>query len=514
MMTWVGGMLNPDFQRFAELARSHTHVPVTTTVICDDLTPVSAFARLAADAPRAFLLESVVGGEKIARYSFLGADPSQTFEATRDRVRVLMHDTGSVRETTSADPLGLLEHELRQYRAATLPGLPRFVGGLVGYAGYDAVRYVEHLPEAPPDDRGLPDLLFDFYEAMVIFDHVRKTVLVVAYALVPPANRAGALRRAYAAAAGRVKRIIRRLNRPLALRAIPIALPAAPLARYSSNFERAAFERMVAHCQEYIRAGDIFQVVVSQRLLTTTRAHPFDIYRALRVINPSPFMFYLKSPPVTLVGASPEVMCRVEDRVVTNRPLAGTRPRGRTEEEDRRLADELLADPKERAEHIMLVDLGRNDVGRVAKPTSIRLRDVMTIERYSHVMHLSSTVTGELADDKTAFDALRATLPVGTVSGAPKVRAMQIIDECEPTRRGPYAGAVGYIDLAGNLDTCIALRTLVIQPAADGAYHAYAQVGAGIVADSVAAREYEETLNKAQSLLTAIRLAEERFGSA
>jgi anthranilate synthase component 1 len=253
---------------------------------------------------------------------------------------------------------------------------------------------------------------------------------------------------------------------------------------------------------------------VSQRLATATRAEPFDIYRALRVINPSPFMFYLKSPAVTLVGASPEVMCRVENGVVTNRPLAGTRPRGQTAEEDRRLREELLGDPKERAEHIMLVDLGRNDVGRVCKPASVRVSEVMTVEYYSHVMHISSTVTGELADGRGAFDALRAALPVGTVSGAPKVRAMEIIDEFEPTRRGPYAGAVGYVDFAGNMDTCIALRTLVITSASDSAWRAYIQVGAGIVADSLPAREYQETLNKAQGMLTAIRMAEERFGDA
>jgi anthranilate synthase component 1 len=292
-------------------------------------------------------------------------------------------------------------------------------------------------------------------------------------------------------------------------------LPAAATGRYTSNCTAAEFGQVVERCKEYIRAGDIFQVVPSQRLLVETAADPLNIYRALRVINPSPFMFFLKSPEVALVGASPEIMCRVEDRIVTNRPLAGTRRRGATEEEDRRLREELLADPKERAEHVMLVDLGRNDVGRVAKPASVRISDVMSIEYYSHVMHISSTVTGELAEGKTAFDALRAVLPVGTVSGAPKIRAMEIIDECERTRRGPYGGAIGYIDFAGNMDTCIALRTLVMQPGSAGAgapWRAYVQVGAGIVADSVPEREYQETLNKAQSLLSAIRMAEERFG--
>ncbi|MCK4342770.1 MAG: anthranilate synthase component I [Phycisphaerae bacterium] len=515
--------INPTFDHFEELAARFNSVPLVATLICDDMTPLSAFARLQADSPRAFLLESVVGGENVARYSFLGADPAWTFETIRERVRWIDNHNGQqgvekgdchTYEQESDDPLALLEQTLKRYRAPVLPGLPRFVGGAVGYAAYDTVRYYERLPSAPADDRGLPDLLFDIYETMIVFDHVHKIVLVVAHANVPDNANATQRRAAYEAAAGRIEELVERLERPSVLRPTRITLPAPATERYTSNFEQAAFEQVVDRCKEYIRAGDIFQVVPSQRLLVETAADPLNIYRALRVINPSPFMFYLKSPQVVLVGASPEVMCRVEDGVVTNRPLAGTRRRGRTEEEDRRLREELLADPKERAEHVMLVDLGRNDVGRVSKPNTVRLSDVMTVEYYSHVMHISSTVTGELADGKTAFDALRATLPVGTVSGAPKVRALEIIDECEPTRRGPYAGAVGYVDFAGNMDTCIALRTLVAQPTGGGQYKAYVQVGAGIVADSVPEREYQETLNKAQSLLSAIRTAEERFGEA
>ena len=412
--------VNPDFATFAKLARQYNRVPVSATLICDDLTPVSAFARLQAGAAHAFLLESVVGGEKIARYSFLGADPSVTFTATREAVRITDRRTGAVEELSSEDPLRELEQRVRAYRAAPLPGLPRFVGGAVGYASYDTVRYFERLPAAPPDDRGLPDLHFDIYESMVIFDHVHKTVLVVALAAIGGGHAEEDLRAAYVEAMGRVGEIIERLGRSLALPPVRVAWPPTPqpsLARYTSSFERPAFEEIVESCKEYIRAGDIFQVVVSQRLATTTAADPFDIYRALRVVNPSPFMFYVTSPEVTLVGASPEVMCRVEDGVVTNRPLAGTRPRGQTEEDDRRLRDELLADPKERAEHVMLVDLGRNDVGRVCKAKSVRVSDVMTVEYYSHVMHISSNVRGELSEGKTAFDALRAALPVGTVSG-------------------------------------------------------------------------------------------------
>jgi anthranilate synthase component 1 len=495
----------PTRQQLDRLATQYNTVPLVATLMADELTPVSAFARLQAGAARAFLLESVVGGENVARYSFLGANPARTLRTTRDRVTLADHAAGTTTEHTTTDPLAVLEDELRRYRTppATEGGLPRFLGGAVGYAGYDVVRYYERLPKAPHDDRGLPDLLFDIFDTLVVFDHVRKVVLVVAHAHV------GEHADAYAQAMGRIEAVAARLSQPSGLKPASVRLPAPPVGQFTSNITREEFEAVVARCQEYIRAGDIFQVVPSQRLLVETAADPLNIYRALRVINPSPFMFYLKSPEVTLVGASPEIMCRVEDGVVTNRPLAGTRPRGADADDDRRLRDELLADPKERAEHIMLVDLGRNDVGRVARPGGVQIRDVMTVEFYSHVMHISSTVTGELAPGKTAFDALRATLPVGTVTGAPKVRAMEIIDECEPTRRGPYAGAVGYVDFAGNVDTCIALRTLVLQAAPAGGWWAYVQAGAGIVADSVPAQEYQETLNKAKSLLAAIALAEE-----
>jgi anthranilate synthase component 1 len=521
-------MPQPDYDTFARLTAAHASVPVFATYVCDELTPVSAFARLAEGRRHAFLLESVIGGEKIARYSLLAADPAVIFEARGRRVRICHTATGHVQEMEADDPLTLLESELNRHSRARLPELPRFVGGAVGYAGYDTVRYYERLPHAPPDDRGLPDLLFGIYESMVVFDHVHKTVRVVAHG--NPDLRSSP-RGAYDAAVRRIDQIVEELSRPLAMKPVPIDSAAAGqggdvvAAEYTSNFDRPRFEQAVEQCKEYIRAGDVFQVVLSQRLRVQTRAEPFDIYRALRVVNPSPFMFYLRSPRVILVGSSPEIMCRVEDGVVTSRPLAGTRRRGRTEQEDRRLREELLSDPKERAEHVMLVDLGRNDVGRVAEPGSVRLSEVMNVEYYSHVMHLGSNVAGRLAAGRSAFDALRAALPVGTVSGAPKVRAMEIIDELEPTRRGPYAGAVGYIDFAGNMDTCIALRTLVIQPRTGCAesgvaaspqqfYQADVQVGAGIVADSMAAMEYEETLSKARALLTAVALADRCFGGA
>lgn len=505
--------LAPNFDDFVRLAEQHSHVPLVATLIYDDLTPLSAFARLQADSRRAFLLESVVGGERAARYSFVGADPVRTLAITRGRARTTTHRTRQTEEETTGDPLRLIGMHLQSYRAPSVANLPRFLGGAVGYAAYDTIRYYERLPNAPADDRGLPDLLFDIYESLVIFDHARKVVLLVSYAQVHEHAGRAQLRDAYTHAAEHIEGMIDRLTWSFELPLARIALPEPPLDRFTSNLSPAAFEAVVERCKEHIRAGDIFQVVPSQRLLVETEADPLNIYRALRVINPSPFMFYLKSPQVTLIGASPEIMCRVEDGVVTNRPLAGTRHRGASEEEDGRLRAELLADEKERAEHVMLVDLGRNDVGRVAVPGSVQIRDMMNVEFYSHVMHISSTVTGRLRDGLTAFDALRAALPVGTVSGAPKVRAMEIIDACEPTRRGPYAGAVGYIDFAGNMDTCIALRTLVMQPAASGLNQAWIQVGAGIVADSVPEHEWQETMNKAKSLLSAIHVAERRFQS-
>jgi len=489
----------PDRDAVRKLAENGNAIPVYTELLSDSLTPVSAFAAVARHTDHGFLLESVVGGENIARYSFIATNPRERFQAVRNEITI--QQPGGVEQRQADDPLAVLQERLASYRAVHVPGLPRFVGGAVGYAAYDMVRYYEPLPDSPHDDRGLPDLLFGIYDTMIIFDHVRKTILVVSHVHVDE----GGVDAAYDAACRRIDKMVAALaGPPVAIG--PIDVAGEPELKFESNVQREQFEKAVEACLEYIRAGDIFQVVLSQRLCVATKADPFNIYRALRVVNPSPFMFYFKSPQVVLVGASPEIMCRVEDGAVVNRPLAGTRHRGRTEQEDQELEKELLADPKERAEHVMLVDLGRNDVGRVARLGSVKLTDVMVIERYSHVMHISSEVRGELADGNTAFDALRAALPVGTVTGAPKVRAMQIIDEFEPTRRGPYAGAVGYVDFAGNMDTCIALRTMVIQ-----GQNAYVQVGAGIVADSVPANEYEETINKARGLLKAIEIAEAGF---
>lgn len=493
----------PTREAFIASAGTANAIPVYCSLVGDILTPVSAFAHLAEGSSHAFLLESVIGGEKIARYSFLGADPVAVVEAKDSRV--VVHRSGQRDRRDKADPLAEVQSLLKAYQASHPAGLPRFLGGAVGYAGYDIVRHYEKLKAAPRDDRDLPDVQFGIYDSMVIFDHVRKVVIVVAHARVTPGEDAGA---AYDQACRRIERMVERLAAARADRPLPIPTTMPPATASESSLSPSQFEQMVGRCKQYIRAGDVFQVVLSQRLSSQTHARPFDVYRALRVINPSPFMFYLRSPSVTLVGSSPEVLCRIEGRAVSTRPLAGTRPRGRTEAEDRGLEAELLADPKERAEHIMLVDLGRNDIGRVCEPGSVVVDDLMSVERYSHVMHICSNVRGQLASDKTAFDALRSVLPVGTVSGAPKVRAMQIIDELEPVRRGPYAGAVGYIDFAGNMDTCIALRTLVITPTSDGRHRVDAQVGAGIVADSEPSREFQETLNKAQAMLGAIQLAD------
>ncbi|MBN1943600.1 MAG: anthranilate synthase component I [Phycisphaerae bacterium] len=495
----------PNFDEFLKLSEKGNTVPVYRQLLADAITPVTAYQRLAqplgyAPASHAFLLESVVGGEKIARYSFVAANPEAVFTATRDEI-VIDRD-GQTQTLASHDPLAELQKLLAPHRAVHLPGLPRFTGGVVGYAAYDMIRYYENFGEGPKDDRHLPDLSFGLYRTMVIFDHVNKTVKVVHNAHIQ-----GDPGGAYAEAAEAVERTIALLREGDGRSVGEINLEGIPQKPYQSNFAREDYMKVVEACKEYIKAGDIFQVVPSQRLCVETGATPFDIYRALRVVNPSPFMFLLNTPAVTLVGSSPEILCRVEDGVVTNRPLAGTRPRGKTEAEDQALEKDLLADPKERAEHIMLVDLARNDVGRVAEPNSITLDDVMSVERYSHVMHIVSDVKGKLAEGFSAFDALRTALPVGTVSGAPKIRAMEIIDEFEPTRRGPYAGAVGYVDFSGNMDTCIALRTMVI---AGG--KVYIQAGGGVVADSDPATEYQETINKARALLRAIEVAEAGFG--
>jgi len=493
----------PDFETFQSLAKEHTCVPVYRQLLADRLTPVAAFEMLG-QGEHAFLLESVVGGERIARYSFIAVAPSLVYSCQMGDASITRpYLPPQLFKTT--DPLADLQKLLPGVTFYRDPAVPTFTGGLVGYAGYDTIRYYESdsLTHPPADDRNLPDLQFGLYNEIVVFDHVDKTVKVIANAFVNGGHPADA----YADACRRVDGIVANLQGPISSAVGEIDTRSPLKMSFSSNLTQAGYESAVSKGMEYIRAGDIFQFVPSQRLRVNSCAKPFDVYRALRIVNPSPFMFYLKSPSCTLIGSSPEILVQVIDGKVTSRPLAGTRKRGLTPAEDKKLEQELLADPKDRAEHIMLVDLHRNDVGRVSKHGSVRVTDCMTVERYSHVMHISSNVEGDLRDDCNAFDALRVSLPVGTVSGAPKIRAMQIIDEAEPTRRGPYGGAVGYFDFAGNSDTCIALRTIVHHRG--DVYDI--QAGAGVVADSIPASEYEETINKAKAMLKAVQLAENGF---
>jgi anthranilate synthase component 1 len=493
----------PDLPEFRSASEKADLIPVYRQLLGDHLTPVSAFEVLGRDA-HAFLLESVVGGERIARYSFIATSPSIVYQVMQGNAAILRRGRAA-EEFKTVDPLADLAKLLPNRRYHHNKNLPAFTGGLVGYAGYDTIRYyeAEKLDHAPQDDRHLPDLSFGFYNELVVFDHVDKTIKVIANADLSTASDPET---AYRDACRRIDDVVQRLQQPPTSGLGEID-PQRPLElNFTSNMTREQFEAAVIKGKEYIKAGDIFQFVPSQRLRVQSTASPFDVYRALRIINPSPFMFYLKSPACTLIGSSPEILCRVQDRKVTSRPLAGTRKRGATDEEDKALEAELLADPKERAEHIMLVDLHRNDVGRVAKIGSVEVSDMMVIERYSHVMHITTNVSGTLDDEMTAFDALRVSLPVGTVSGAPKIRAMQIIDELEPTRRGPYGGAVGYMDFVGNMDTCIALRTIVWK---NGVFDV--QAGAGVVADSVPASEYEETMSKARAMLKAVEIAQAGF---
>ena len=498
----------PSWNEFQAEAVPGVMLPVYRELTGDTLTPVSAFCRIEVPGRPGFLFESVVGGERVGRYSFLGSDPFLEFETFGLEAAVMDRRDGMSSRFHAPDPLASLEQCIGKFRVVHRKGLPRFIGGAVGMAGYDSVRYVEHLPDMPADDRGLPDLAFGFYDRMVIFDHIRKTILVVALAEITADEP---VESSYRKATAKIDALVAQLSddsreSDSTLSLSDIDTQGVPTIPVRSNMERHEFEDTVARCQEYIRAGDIFQVVPSQRFEVETKARPFDIYRALRIVNPSPFLFYLPCRGFSLVGSSPEILVRVEDGEMTVRPLAGTRKRGADAAEDLALEQELLADPKELAEHIMLIDLGRNDVGRVCDFGSVELSEVMHVERYSHVMHISSNVTGHLAEGKSTFDALRSGLPAGTVSGAPKIRAMEIIDEMEPQKRGPYAGAVGYIDFSGNMDMCIALRTLVLQ---DG--KCYAQAGCGVVYDSVPADEYEETVNKARAMIKAVQIAEDQL---
>ncbi len=498
-----GGELTPSLEAVEKLVheRGVNCVPIFREVLADLETPVSAYLKVVGHERQGFLLESVEGGERVARYSFIGADPLCTLRLHSGIIQRVEAD-GTTSEREFADPLTALDAELGRYRTVAIPELPRFSGGAVGYLGYEAIRYFERLAVPEHDALNLPDGVFLLADALLVFDHVRRRVKVVAHVL--PDTTGGDVAAAYARAEAKIAELLARLRAPLVPAPIanrhPEYFDAAPI----HNTTQPEYEAKVRRAQEYIAAGDIFQVVLSQRLDRPTAADPFTIYRALRAVNPSPYMYFLQFGDFQIVGASPELLVRLEDGVVTNHPIAGTYPRGADEAADAALAAKLLADEKERAEHIMLVDLGRNDVGRVAVPGTVRVPKLLTVERYSHVMHLVSNVEGELRPELRGVDALRACFPAGTVSGAPKIRAMEIIAELERDRRGPYSGAVGYVGFDGALDTAITLRTMVVK---DGIVSM--QAGGGIVADSEPAREYAECFHKLGGSLRAVDLAEE-----
>lgn len=472
-------------------------MPVYRQLFADTLTPVSAFQKIS-NLKHPFLLESASGGEKISRYSMIGFDPF--YEFTVKGTTIEINQKKKEKELfQSREPLRVLEKKMKEYIPVPVKDLPKFYFCAVGYIGYDAIRYYEYLPDMPSDDLMLPDIQVMFYDFLLIFDHFTRTIKIVCSSHIDGND----LKESYQHAVQRIDRVIEKLRTPVLYLSDDVATENESNLSYNTNFEVTDFLKSIESCKEYIRAGDIFQVVISQRFQTCTDADPFTIYRVLRVINPSPYMFYLKLDTLHLIGSSPEVMVKVDEGKVLVRPIAGTRRRGEDDAEDEKLVGELINDPKERAEHIMLLDLGRNDVGRVSRPGSVRITEEMVIEKYSHVMHITSSICGDLEEGKTAFDALEACLPAGTLSGAPKIRAMQIIDELEPTKRGPYGGAVGYFDFFGNMNTCITIRTILLNGKV-----AYVQAGAGIVADSVPEKEYEETVNKAKGLLKAIEIAE------
>ncbi|HUL00300.1 MAG TPA: anthranilate synthase component I [Nitrospirota bacterium] len=489
-------MFKPSLEEFKQKAKQGNLIPVYREILADMETPVSAFQKID-DHKHSFLLESMEGGEKWARYSFLGSRPSVTIKSSGQSVEIST-DGRTKKRSFDRDPLEVIKQVLSKYKPVPDPSLPRFFGGAVGFMGYDVVRFFEEVSARNKEGLDIPDMFFMITDTLVIFDNVTHMIKVVSNAHV----RGKTAESAYHEATKKINILVKKLKAG-AKGYIPRTKRKQQEHSLSSNFTLHQYENVVLKAKEYIKAGDIFQVVPSQRFQTKIDAGPFEIYRALRLINPSPYMYFLRCGDTTVVGASPEVMVRLEGDRIDLRPIAGTRKRGATEEEDKALAEELLADAKERAEHIMLVDLGRNDVGRVSEPGSVNVTELMVVERYSHVMHIVSNVRGILSSDKNAYDVIRACFPAGTVSGAPKIRAMQIIDELEPTRRGPYAGAVGYFGFSGNMDTCITIRTLIIKLGI-----AYIQAGGGVVADSDPSAEYQETVNKAKAMLRAVEMAE------
>jgi len=496
----------PSLSEFRDLAAGPANlIPVYREFAADLETPVSVYLKLMSEISPSFLLESVEGGEQVGRYSFVGVNPRGMISLNGRSITDQRQDRTETRDLADGeDLLDVIKNELGRFTPADLPGLPRFQGGAVGYLGYDVVRYFENLPETAESVLDIPDAVFLLADTLVVFDHARHRLILLANARVN-----GDVEASYVDAIQRIEQVSEKLLRPL---------PAIPHQRWGakrknnaasalvSNMEPEQYQKIVADAKEYIAAGDIFQVVLSQRFSRQTSAHPFAIYRALRMLNPSPYMFYFdfgNDLDIQVIGASPEMHVRLEDGVASVRPIAGTRPRGLTPQQDAELAEELLADPKERAEHVMLIDLGRNDIGRVSDYGTVHVRDLMVVEKYSHVMHIVSHVEGKIKPNMDAYDLMRATFPAGTVSGAPKVRAMEIIEELEGQRRGLYAGAVGYFSYDGSMDTCIAIRTMLVQDET-----VYVQAGAGIVADSDPATEHQESVNKARALFVAVEQAE------
>ena len=488
-------MLVPDFKEFSRLAENATLVPVAKTVAADLRTPVSAFLSVAAREPNAFLLESVEGGEKVGRYTFLGARPYMVLRGQGDSITI---ERGRKKEHLKGSIFKTLDRLLSEHKPAHLPGLPPFTAGAVGFFSHDAVRQLERLPNVAKDDLHLPDAVLMFFNRLLAFDHVRHEIYIIVTADV----RSESPKKAYARALLQIRRIEKQLSQPLPKKYLQPVKPLKGKAKVNISVSKERFMGTVEKIKEYIMAGDVFQAVPSLRMELEPGVAPLDIYRALRRVNPSPYMYFLRMGDMTVLGSSPEMLVRVTRRKLEYRPIAGTRKRGKDEAEDLRLEQELMRDEKERAEHVMLVDLGRNDVGRVSEFGSVKVRDLMFVERYSHVMHLVSAIEGRLRSDLSPVDALAACFPAGTLTGAPKVRAMEIIEELEPIRRGIYGGSVLYADFAGNLDSCIAIRTMLMK-----GKKAFVQAGAGIVADSVPESEYEECLNKAQALVRAVELA-------
>ncbi len=477
-------MYYPNLEEVKKRRNEGNLIPVYREIVADLETPVSAFLKINRGGP-SFLLESVEGGQRLARYSFIGTEPYKTLKVNAE---------------DNLNPLPDIQQELTRFKVVPVEGLPRFYGGAVGYFSYETAAHFEKLPTPSADPLNLPEAFFMLVDTLLVFDHVTHTIKVLSHVRLD-----GDIEKAYLLATRKIDEMVDRLNQPLPVSAKPQTANVA--AGYTSNFTKEGFEEAVRKIKQYINAGEAIQIVLSQRLTRPTNLPPFEIYRSLRTVNPSPYMFYLDFQDFQIVGASPEILVRVEDGNVMTRPLAGTRPRGKTEEEDLRLQKELQQDEKERAEHIMLVDLGRNDIGRVSQPGSVKVSELMDVERYSHVMHMVTHVQGKLRSDLTAFDALQACFPAGTVSGAPKIRAMEIIAKFEDDKRGPYAGACGYFSFSGNMDMAIAIRTIVMTKGI-----AYVQSGCGIVYDSVPEKEYEETLNKAKALVKAIEQAEKQHG--